>query len=163
LVVSLYDYSPFLYAHTTTAHTSLLLHVYTHSLTWVSEPAGDVERKSETRQSRLQIKHVTQKHISFNVTAHIMLMHHLVTTLLIKPPTIWKNGCQNTLKTCLLSLSFSTTSRHQNPSSYPCEPEEALLSKISFHLDYWAAVSPQQVFIYFCTVCAFDMKLSNWI
>jgi hypothetical protein len=48
-------------------------------------------------------------------------MHHVVTTLLIKPLIILTNVSQNILKTCLLFLSLCVTGMLRNPPPYPCE------------------------------------------
>jgi hypothetical protein len=58
---------------------------------------------------------------------HIMLRHHVVTTLLIKPSIILTNGSQNTFKTCLLSLSLSLSLHHRQASKRAVLPLYNLL------------------------------------
>jgi hypothetical protein len=49
----------------------------------------------------------------------------------IKPPVILTNGSQNTLKTCMLSLSVYVTGRLRNPLSYP-GPEDAYFNQCCY-------------------------------
>jgi hypothetical protein len=59
---------------------------------------------------------------------HIMLMHHVVTTLLIKPPIILTNRSQNTLEACLqYFLSLYVTGRLRNLPSNLCANVYTLL------------------------------------
>jgi hypothetical protein len=64
-------------------------------------------------------------HLAYN-----MLMHHVVTTLLIKPPITLTNGSQNTLKICLLFLFLYLTGMLWNRPYYPCALGLSLLCKM---------------------------------
>jgi hypothetical protein len=85
-----------------------------------------------------------------------MLMHHVVTTLLIKPPIIWTKGSQQkeNMPTFFLSLSVYVTGRLQNPPSYPCviavvQPVQCCVLLIIFsHIFFCAFTHSANLIVY---------------